>query len=139
VEGALVAADRALELVPQYAPTLRARGLALMATGNYTAAEEPLTLAAKSVGEPGYLWPLWECLTLLGRREAARVLKEKLDATGSKRDPRTYSLFLATMGEQTATAVSLARQEVSSRKDACTLDALAWALQSSNFSDVAIW
>ncbi len=59
VEGALVAADRALELVPQYAPALRARGLALMATGNYTAAEEPLTLAAKSVGEPGYLWPLW--------------------------------------------------------------------------------
>ena len=51
--------------------------------------------------------------------------------TGAANDPRTFALFLATQGRETARAVQLAERELLERADVHTHDALAWALAAN--------
>ncbi len=55
-------------------------------------------------------------------------MEARLQASGRVNDPRTFLLFLATRGKDTARAVDLAEAELEQRQDVFTQDALAWAL-----------
>src|SRR5215813_2896837 len=91
--------DAALRMQSDYAPALLVRGRVLLAD----------TLRAANRGD-----------------DAAKV-ESQLAATGQANDPRTYSLYLATRGQQPETALRLAEEELKVRRDLYTLDALAWA------------
>ena len=64
-------------------------------------------------------------------RTGAAQVEAELVARGEAADPRTFSLFLATRGEEPARRIRLARAELANRGDVFTQDALAWALASS--------
>ena len=57
-----------------------------------------------------------------------REVEAKIIDRGATEDPRAFSLFLATRGENVEQAVQLAQQELTNRGDVFTHDALAWAL-----------
>jgi Flp pilus assembly protein TadD len=69
--------------------------------------------------------------------DEARRIEAQMVERGAASDPRTLSLFLATRGEQTATALNLAEQEMKVRMDVFTLDALAWALAAAGKVEAA--
>jgi hypothetical protein len=53
------------------------------------------------------------------------------------RSPRTFSLYLATRGEDVARALRLAKTELETRADVFTLDALAWAWMANGNAEQA--
>jgi hypothetical protein len=62
----------------------------------------------------------------------AEEVESRLRRSGAANDPRTYSLYLATSGDQPAEALRLARDEMSQRTDVFSHDALAWALRANH-------
>lgn len=121
-------ADRALALQSDYAPALLARGRILLAQNRAAEAVEVLTRAATLNPLPEYEWVLSEALRAVNRNEQALGLETRLKQRGASDDPRTYSLFLSTRGEDAGTALRLATRELETRQDVFTYDALAWAL-----------
>lgn len=130
-------AEAASERLPDYAPALLAQGRALVALGRGTEAIEPLRRAAELNPLPEYQWWLADVVRANGQPEAAEKVETALRQRGELGDPRTYALFLATRGEQSALAVRLAREELAERTDAHTQDALAWALAASGELEAA--
>jgi tetratricopeptide (TPR) repeat protein len=120
--------DAALDFQADYAPALLLRGRVLLADGKTTAAVEALTKAEKLNPLPDYQWVLAEALQADGRAEEAGMVKARLNQDGAGTDPRTYALYLSTQGEATASALGLAYNELNTREDVFTHDALAWAL-----------
>jgi hypothetical protein len=59
-------------------------------------------------------------------------VEARLAVRGAEDDPRTYALYLATRGEKPGVALRLAREELTRRADAFTLDALAWSLAAAD-------
>ncbi len=129
--AALTTADAALQLVPDYPPALLSRAQVLLAQGKIDSAIEALTRAADQDPLPEYQWALADALRAAGRVDEARPVEARLRQRGAADDPRTFSLFLATRGEQVETAVRLAREELTRRADGFTLDALAWSLAAA--------
>ncbi len=125
---ALALADDACGRAADFAPALLARGRALVALGQSAAAIEALEQAAALNPLPEYQWWLADTLRAAEKPAAAEKVEVALQARGAMNDPRTYALWLATRAENTATAVRLAREELTQRQDAFTQDALAWAL-----------
>jgi tetratricopeptide (TPR) repeat protein len=119
--------DVALEMQSDYAPALLARGRILLAENKPDEAVIALERAARLNPLPEYQWTLAEALRAADRGDAAAKVESQLAATGPANDPRTYSLFLATRGQQPETALRLAEEEIKVRRDLYTLDALAWA------------
>jgi hypothetical protein len=76
---------------------------------------------------PDYQWVLSEALRVSGQVEEAQKMERELARKGAVTDPRTYSLYLATSGTSPTKALELARNELSTRQDVFTYDALAWA------------
>jgi tetratricopeptide (TPR) repeat protein len=136
-EDALRVAESAARAVPDYPPALLARGRALVALGHPDQAVDPLGRAERLNPLPEYQWWLADALRAAGQPEAAASVEEKLKLRGEASDPRTYSLFLATRGGDSAEAVRLARAELTNRADVFTQDALAWALASGGDYDRA--
>ena len=120
-------AASALEFCADYPPALLLRGKMLLAENKNAEAVETLRVAEKLNPLPEYQWALADALNAAGQTEEARAVEEKLRRQGAKADPRTFALFLATRGEQPELALRLAEEEMKSRGDVFTLDALAWA------------
>ena len=120
--------DAALDFQKDYAPALLLRGRLLLADGKTTEAVEALTRAEKLNPLPDYEWVLAEALRAAGSEAAASTVEARLNQTGTSSDPRTYVLYLSTRGEAGSAAVGLAYDELNTREDVFTYDALAWAL-----------
>lgn len=127
----------ALTDLPDYPPALLVRGRILLAAGKPAEAIEPLKRAAQATQWPEYLWTLAEAQRAAGHLNEATITEEILKRRGATDDPRTFSLYLATRGENVETAVRLARQELEARQDIFTFDALAWALHAAGKNDEA--
>lgn len=118
--------DQVLKPQPDYAPALLARGRWLLAGERYREALVPLTRAVALNPLPEYRWTLIEALQQAGEDSEAHLVQ--LRQRGPMDDPRSYALYLATTGDDSALAVKLMRAELKNRADVFTLDAYAWAL-----------
>ena len=130
-QQALQSTDAALTLQSNYAPAMLARGRILLALRRPPEAVVELEHAAKLNPLPEYQWALADALALTGNRERAREIESQIVERGGNEDPRGYSLYLATRGENTELAIQLAQQELTNRGDVFTHDALAWALAAA--------
>jgi len=119
--------ETALTLRPNYAPALLLRGKMLMEQKKLTEAIEALSLAEKQNPLPDYQWALADALDAAGRSAEARAVEARLLRPGASADPRSFALFLDTRGEQPTLALHLAREELATRADVFTHDAIAWA------------
>jgi tetratricopeptide (TPR) repeat protein len=128
---ALELIDESLEWQPDYAPALLERGRVLLGFGKTPEAIEALKRAAVLNPLPEYQWTLSEALRAADRVEEAQAVEAELKRQGVANDPRTFSLYLATRGEDVPTALRLAETELETRGDVFTLDALAWAWMAS--------
>jgi tetratricopeptide (TPR) repeat protein len=122
------ALDTALAHRPDYAAALLARGRILLAQRRPGDASRALERATQLNPLPEYRWALADVLRLVGRTDAAVDVERALELEGSRSDPRTLALFLATRKRNAAEAVALAHREMASRADVFTLDAVAWSL-----------
>ena len=127
----------ALEHQPDCGAAFLLRGRLLLVEGKKAEALEPLRRAATLLRLPESQWLLADALRLNGRDEESRAVEKELRAAGAMADPRSFSLYLATRGEQTGPAVRLAEAELKSRADVFTYDALAWALHANGQTEAA--
>lgn len=134
---AAASCDLAVEMQPGYAPALLARGRVLMAQNKFDEAVPLLERAAKKNPLPDYRWALADALRAAGRADEAQKVEAELNADGAKDDPRSYAVYLATRGENAATALKLTEDELKQRRDVFTLDALAWAQSAAGKHDEA--
>jgi tetratricopeptide (TPR) repeat protein len=134
---ALTSATRAIDRLVDYAPALLAQGRALVALNCVKEALPVLERAESLVPLPEYQWWLADVLGLLGRREEASNVEQRLRTRGAENDPRTLALFLATRGESLPEAIKLARAELKERQDVFSHDALAWGLATAGNLDAA--
>lgn len=121
-------ATSALELVPGFPPALLLAGTCDVVQGLGSRACDTLREAVNACPEPRYLWALIEAQRQAGRAAEARATETELLRRGAATDARTLALYLATTERQSLQAVRLATNEMRSRRDVHTLDALAWAL-----------
>ncbi len=131
------ACDEALALQRDYAPALLVRGRLQIAAGKPEEAVPSLVLAARLNPLPEYQWTLAEAWRLAGKEEEARAVEATLLERGAANDSRTFSVYLATRRIQPARALSLAEQELKSREDVFTFDALAWAQAAAGQTEAA--
>ena len=66
-----------------------------------------------------------------GESQAAERVERSLIRDTAMNDPRTFSLYLATRRQQVGQALKLAQDELNTRADVFTMDALAWALNAN--------
>lgn len=135
---ALRSCKAALQLQTNYAPALLLQGRILIADGETTHAIEPLRQAAALKPLPEYQWALAEALRAAGRTDEALTVENQLRQDGATADPRTFSLFLATRGDDPETALRLAQAELGARGDVFTHDALAWSCYAAGRMDEAM-
>jgi tetratricopeptide (TPR) repeat protein len=123
--------DAALDFQKNYPPALAARGRLLLAREKFSEAVESLTLAVKLNPLPEYQWALAEALRAANRVSEAEKVERELNSRGATEDPRSYSLYLATRGENASTALRLAEMELQTRADIFTHDVLAISLAAN--------
>jgi tetratricopeptide (TPR) repeat protein len=135
VQRAANAAETALQFTGSYAPALLLRGRILLAQGKGVEAVDTLQRAAALTELPEYQWTLADALLDCAQSQAAIAVENSLCQRGASADPRTFALYLATRKERTQEALKLAQDELKTRADVLTLDALAWALYAErNYS-----
>jgi tetratricopeptide (TPR) repeat protein len=127
----------ALALCPDYPPALLLRGKMALAQQDSAAAIANLKQAAQKNPLPEYQWALADALHGAGRDSQAHSIEGLLRRRGMESDPRTLSIYLATRCEDVDVAVRLAEQELNTRADVFTYDALAWALSAAGRHDEA--
>ena len=127
----------ALTLCPDYPSALLLRGKMALAQQDSAAAIANLKQAAQKNPLPEYQWALADALHVAGRDSQAHSIEVLLRRRGMESDPRTLSLYLATRCEDVDVAVRLAEQELHTRADVFTYDALAWALSAAGRHDEA--
>jgi tetratricopeptide (TPR) repeat protein len=120
-------AESALLFQNEYPLALLVKSRVLLAEGRAGEAVEPLRRAARLNPLPEYLWVFADALRATGQAQEASQVEADLDRKGAVSDPRTFSLYLASRREQIETSVRLAEQEMETRRDVFTLDALAWS------------
>ena len=121
----------ALQMQTNSAPAWLALGRIQLAGGETNAAVESLGKAANLNHLPEAQWVLADALRLSGRFSAAEAVEKELQQRGAAEDPRSFSLFLSTRGQQPELALKLARTELDARMDVFTHDAVAWSLKAS--------
>jgi lipopolysaccharide biosynthesis regulator YciM len=134
---ALELIDEALELQPEYPAALLERSRVLLGLDKTTAAVEASKRAAALNPLPEYQWALSEALRAAERVGEAQAVEAELERRAAADDPRTFSLYLATRGEDVARALRLAETELETRADVFTLDALAWAWMANGNAEQA--
>ncbi len=137
LKKALLACNAALRFQSDYAAALLVRGRILLAQGKSREAIEPLRHAATFNPLPEYEWALAEALRASGNVQEASAVEKQLAQRGHVSDPRTFALYLANRGEQVETALRLAEEELATRTDVFTYDAIAWALAAAGKFDKA--
>jgi len=130
-EIATKSAEIAFQFAPNYAAALLLRGRILLAQGKAEEAIESLQHAATLTRLTEYEWTLADALREAGHSQAAEEVERSLIRDGAMNDPRTFSLYLATRGQQVQKALHLAQDELNTRADVFTIDALAWALNAN--------
>jgi len=130
-EIATESAEIAFQFAPKYAAALLLRGRILLAQGKAEEAIESLQHAAALTRLPEYEWTLADALREAGHPQAAEEVERSLIRDGAMNDPRTFSLYLATRGQEVQKALHLAQDELNTRADVFTIDALAWALNAN--------
>ena len=103
----------------------------MLAQDNAQEAIDFLQRAAALNRLPEYEWTLADALREAGKPQAAKEVERNLIRNGAMNDPRTFALYLATRGQQVQQALKLAQDEMNTRADVFTLDALAWALNAN--------
>jgi tetratricopeptide (TPR) repeat protein len=131
IKGAAGAAWMALQLVENYAAALLLQGRVLLAQGKVPEAIDSLQRAAIQSPLPEYQWTLADAMREAGRLEAAQEVERNLIGRGANDDPRTFALYLLTRSQRAGQALALIEQELKTRTDIFTLDALAWALKAN--------
>jgi Tfp pilus assembly protein PilF len=126
-DNARAACASALDYQPDYPPALLLKGRLLLGEAQPRAAVESLRRACQLNPQPEYQWWFSEALREAGQIEEARSIEAQLSKEGELNDPRTLCLFLATRSENVSSALRLAQNEMKTREDVFTLDALAWA------------
>jgi tetratricopeptide (TPR) repeat protein len=121
----------ALSLQNNYPPALLLQGRILLGRSKIREAVDVLQTAAKLNPLPEYQWTLAEALRAAGRENEASAVDRTLRQHGASSDRRTLALFLATRRENPETALRLAQEELDSRSDIFTHDALAWSLAAA--------
>ena len=127
LKKALEACREALELQPDYAPALLARGRILLSIGGTAEALVDLRAAARLNPLPEFQWALAEALSAANLDQETAATERAIVESGIESDPRTVALFLATRGVMPVRALMLAQKELDNRQDVYTRDALAWA------------
>jgi tetratricopeptide (TPR) repeat protein len=131
MEMAFQSARIASQFADNYAAALLLRGRILLAQDNAQEAIEFLQPAAALTQLPEYQWTLADALREAGKSQAAAELEQLLIRNGARNDPRTLALYLATRGQQVPQALKLAEDEMNTRTDVFTMDALAWAFNAN--------
>jgi len=126
-DNAREACASALDYQRDYPPALLLKGRLLLGEAQSRAAVESLRRACQLNPQPEYQWWFSEALHEAGQIEEARSIEAQLSKEGELNDPRTLCLFLATRSENVSSALRLAQNEMKTREDVFTLDALAWA------------
>jgi tetratricopeptide (TPR) repeat protein len=121
----------ALDYQPDYAPALLLRGRLLLARGETETAAVVLQHAVQLNPLPDYQWTFSEALRAAGRGAEAAEVESALVRDAATADPRTFALYLASRGQSPSTALELAQEELNTRRDVFTHDALAWALAAN--------
>ncbi len=135
--NAQAAAGAASQFAENYAAALLLRARVLLAEDQAAAAIGPLEQAASLARLPEYQWMLADALREAGKTDAAKDVEQRLVRDGARNDPRTFALYLVTRGEQPQRALQLAEEELTTREDIFTMDALAWALQANGRTEDA--
>lgn len=123
--------EAALTFQTNHPPALLVRGKIELAQGKNSDAVISLRLAEAGNPLPEYQWTLAEALRAAHRAPEAVQVENTLKAHGAAGDPRTYSLYLATTGTDARTAQRLAHDELKTRRDVFTYDAVAWSLAAA--------
>jgi tetratricopeptide (TPR) repeat protein len=139
LEMAARSAGIALEFAQNDAAALLLRARVLLAQGKPQSAVPLLETAATITRLPEYQWALADALREVGKPAAAQEIEKLLIREGQINDPRTLSLYLATRGQQIPIALKLADEELKTRSDVFTMDALAWGLKASGRLVEARW
>jgi tetratricopeptide (TPR) repeat protein len=129
--------DEALATQPDYPPALLEKGRILLGLDKAAEAVDALQRATAANPLPEYQWTLIEALQEADRGGEAESMEAILMRRGAMNDPRTFSLYLSTRGEDLATALRLAQAELETRADVFTLDALAWAWMANGNAEQA--
>jgi len=129
--GARQSANYALLLQTNSAAAWLALGRIQLASRETNASIESLGKAAALNHLPEAQWALADALRDAGRFSEAEHVEKELQKRGASEDPRSFSLFLSTRGQQVDLALRLAQSQLDTRKDVFTHDALAWALKAS--------
>ncbi len=124
--------SRALMLHKDYAPALLAQGRLYLAQNKPNEAAQILTRAVRIAPLPEYQWLLIEALYANQKPGQAKKIEAQLKQTGAIEDRRTYALYLASTKQHTGEAVRLAKQDIETRQDVFSHDALAWSLYAAN-------
>jgi tetratricopeptide (TPR) repeat protein len=119
--------ERASEFVKDYPAALFLRSKIEIAAGDPAKAMESLRVATDQTPLPEYQWALADAAGLAGNSELAAKTEEVIRQHGASEDPRSFALFLATRRAPGQTALRLAEEELSNRRDVFTYDAVAWA------------
>jgi tetratricopeptide (TPR) repeat protein len=136
-EAAAKSAGIALQFAQNYAAALVLRGRILLAQGKAEEAIESLQLATTLTSLPEYQWTLADALREVGKTQAAEDVESHLINNGAINDPRTFALFLISRDRRIQQALALAQEELNTRADVFTMDAIAWTLRANGRLDEA--
>jgi tetratricopeptide (TPR) repeat protein len=136
----------ALQALPGYGLAISGEGRALFAEGDMVGATERFENAVAAVPRPDFVAFLGDLYALQGRDSDAQAQYDTVafihdlaaQQTGGAVYDREYSLFLADHGRDTALAVSLAANELQTRKDVYGYDTYAWALHADGQNAAAL-
>ena len=123
--------EAAFAFQTNYPPALLLLGKIQLARGEISEAVASLKLAEAGNPLPEYQWALAEALHAAGRAPEAEAVEQSLNERGTVSDPRTFSIYSATVGVNTANSLRLAEAELETRRDVFTYDAIAWALAAT--------
>ena len=130
--------EAAFAFQTNYPPALLVRAKLHLAQGKIPDAVASLKMAEAENPLPEYQWALAEALHAAGSKTEAVAVERSLGEHGAASDPRTFALYLATLGGDATNSLRLAEAELETRQDVFTYDAVAWALAAaSRWSEAA--
>ncbi|MFZ5892703.1 MAG: tetratricopeptide repeat protein [Myxococcota bacterium] len=127
VPGAAAGFEKALEVLPDYAPALVGRGRVALASGDAAEAARIFARAFERSPLPETAWLLGQARELNSDSTGAAAAYADAEREGRRSDPRTLALMFASRGHSLDEALMLAERERRVRADIYTEDTLAFA------------